>query len=182
MSSPSHAKRFELLQNEYIEWLLTDKHQRAVMGLPASDVEWAKVKGISDRTIRKWKQDEKFVAKYENRQKEVELSLPGATALATSPKAGGGKKVASPGSVSGDDSNDYNIIKNKLVERAMSGDRASAELYFKTYGKLYVDEEAASRRSDFRDADIEVLYDRVLALVPLAKIEAELEKRKVVAE
>jgi hypothetical protein len=182
MSNPNATKRFELLQNEYIEWCLTDKHQRAVMGLPSSDVEWAKVKGISDRTIRQWKQNEKFIAKYENRQKEIELSLPGATALATSPKAGKATRSASPGSVSGDDSNDYNVIKNKLVERAMSGDRASAELYFKTYGKLYVDEEAASRRSDFRDADVDFLYERVLTLVPLDKIEAELEKRKAVVE
>jgi hypothetical protein len=45
-----------------------------------------------------------------------------------------------------------------------------------------VDEEAASRRSDFRDADVDFLYERVLTLVPLDKIEAELEKRKAVTE
>jgi hypothetical protein len=164
--------RYELLQNEYIEWLLLDKHQRAVAGLPTSDIEWAKVKGITDRTLRTWKQNDDFIAKFENRQREQALKLPGATTLAVKP-SGNVEKVD-------DDTAEYALIKQKLVERAKSGDRASAELYFKTYGKIFVDEEVASRRSDFRDLDTDALYDRVLALVPVEKIEAELEKRKSV--
>jgi hypothetical protein len=64
----------------------------------------------------------------------------------------------------------------------MSGDRANAELYFKTYGKAYVDEELANRKSDFREMDIEQLYARVLALVPMSKIEAEVSKRTEVTK
>jgi urease gamma subunit len=163
--------RYELLQNEFIEWLLLDKHQRAVANLPSSEMEWAKVKDVSDRTLRNWKQDDSFIAKYENRQREQALSLPGATTLALKPSANG---------VKDDDTVEYAQIKQKLVERAKQGDRASAELYFKTYGKMFVDEEIASRRSDFRDLDTDALYDRVLALVPVEKIEAELAKRKSV--
>jgi hypothetical protein len=172
--------KYELLQNEYIEWLLMDKHQRAVSGLPSSDVEWSKVKGISDRTVRKWKTHESFIEKYENRQREHALRIPGATVLQTSGRVAG--KGSIPG---GHDSNksEHEAIKAKLIERAMSGDRASAELYFKTYGKLYVDEELASRKSDFRDMDVDGLYQRVLGLLPTEVIEAEIAKRlEVVSE
>ena len=162
--------KYELLQNEYIEWLLLDKHQRAVASLPSSDIEWAKVKDITDRTLRTWKQNDQFIKKFENRQREQALSLPGATALAIKPSANG---------VKDDDTVEYAMIKQKLVERAKQGDRASAELYFKTYGKIFVDEEAATRRSDFRDMDTNALYDRVLARVPQEKIEAELARRSM---
>jgi len=164
--------KYELLQNEYIEWSLMNKHQRAIAGLPSSDVQWAKIKGITDRAIRKWKQNEDFLARLENRRKEVALALPGATALPT--QAAAAQKL-SPDA----DKNEHEAIKAKLIERAMAGDRASAELYFKTYGKQFVDEEVASRKSDFRDLDIEALYARVLALVPVEAIHAELEKRSV---
>ena len=95
--------------------------------------------------------------------------MPGATTLAMKPSANTEKD---------DDTAEYAQIKQKLVERAKQGDRASAELYFKTYGKIFVDEEIASRRSDFRELDTDALYDRVLALVPLEKIEAEIQKRQ----
>ena len=168
--------KYDLLKNEYIEWFLTDKHQRAIAGMPTSDTQWAKVKGISDRTLRLWKQDEEFVGKLESRRKERMLSLPGATVLATT--ATEARKVASTGF--DPEKADHDAIKAKLIERAMAGDRASAELYFKTYGKQYVDEEMASRKSDFRDMDITALYERVLALVPDEAIEAELAKRQSV--
>jgi hypothetical protein len=172
MSIDKKYDKYELLQNEYIEWALMDKHAKAVANLPSSDVQWAKVKGIADRTIRKWKQNPEFIAKYEKRERERTLALPGATALQTAGAINNQKAK--------DERNEHEAIKSKLIERAMAGDRASAELYFKTYGKAFVDEEVASRKSDFREMDIEQLYEKVLALVPVSKIEDELAKRKEV--
>ena len=166
--------KFELLQNEYIEWLLLDKHQRAVGGLPTSDTAWAKVKGISDRTVRMWKNHPKFIEKYENRVREKALSLPGATALALTPS-----QIKAQNK---DDRNEHDAIKAKLIERAMAGDRTSTELYFKTYGKAFVDEEMANRKSDFRDMDVAGLYDRVLSLVPLQVIEQFLASKEVAVD
>lgn len=165
--------RIELLKNEYIEWLLLDKHQKAVANLPMTDKEWAKIKNTTDRTLRYWKQDPKFIEAFETRQREHALKLHGATALPIKPSENLAKDT---------DSSEYLAIKNKLVERAKSGDRASAELYFKTYGKIFVDEELASRKSDFREMDTDALYDRVLLLVPVEKIEAFLAGRKKVTE
>ena len=164
--------KFELLQNEYIEWTLMNKHQRAIAGLPTSDIQWAKIKGITDRAIRKWKQNPDFLAKLENRQREVALALPGATALPLQVSTVQKQNVDM-------DKNEHEGIKAKLIERALAGDRASAELYFKTYGKQFVDEEIASRKSDFRDLDTDALYERVLSLVPVEKIREALEKREL---
>lgn len=166
--------KFQLLQNEYIEWLLLDKHQRAVAGLPTSDVAWAKVKGVNERTVRQWKKHPRFIEKYENRVREKAMALPGATALALTPS-----QLKAQGK---DDRNEHEMIKAKLIERAMSGDRASAELYFKTYGKAFVDEEMANRKSDFRELDVEALYDRVLSLVPVAVIEGFLARQSEVVD
>jgi hypothetical protein len=167
--------KFQLLQNEYIEWLLLDKHQRAVAGLPTSDVAWSKVKGVNERTVRQWKKHPRFIEKYENRVREKAMALPGATALALTPS-----QLKAQGK---DDRNEHEMIKAKLIERAMAGDRASAELYFKTYGKAFVDEEMANRKSDFRDMDVDGLYQRVLGLLPTEVIEAEIAKRlEVVSE
>ena len=58
--------------------------------------------------------------------------------------------------------------------------RVSSEIYFKTYGKTYVDEEQAARKADFREQDISQLYARVLALVPTEVIKDEIQKREVV--
>jgi len=166
--------KFQLLQNEYIEWLLLDKHQRAIAGLPTSDVAWAKVKGVNERTVRQWKKHPRFIEKYENRVREKAMALPGATALALTPS-----QLNAQGK---DDRNEHEMIKAKLIERAMSGDRASAELYFKTYGKAFVDEEMANRKSDFRELDISALYDRVLSLVPVAVLEEFLAKKSEVVD
>jgi len=166
--------KYELLQNEYIEWMLLDKHQKIVAGLPTSDKEWAKIKHITDRTLRMWKNNDNFIAKYDNRLKEKALSLPGATSLNTT--------VQKTSKATNNEKSEYELIKSKLTERAIAGDKAAAELYFKTYGKAYVDEEAASRKSDFRDMDIMSLYGRVLSLVSTEAIEIELAKRKEVVE
>jgi hypothetical protein len=166
--------KFQLLQNEYIEWLLLDKHQRAVAGLPTSDVAWSKVKGVNERTVRQWKKHPRFIEKYENRVREKAMALPGATALALTPS-----QLKAQGK---DDRNEHEMIKAKLIERAMAGDRASAELYFKTYGKAFVDEEMANRKSDFRELDVAALYDRVLSLVPVPILQEYLDKQSEVVD
>lgn len=168
MSKPvSKIDKYELLQNEFIEWLLLDKHQKVVAGIPTSEVEWAKIKHITDRTLRKWKSTPEFVEKYENRRKEHLLKLPGGTTLPVTSTVPVKDRQA-------DGKNEHELIKAKLIERALAGDKAAAELYFKTYGKAFVDEELASRKSDFRDMDIDALYERVLTLVPLEVIKGYL--------
>ena len=167
----SQNNHYKALMNEFVEWYILDKHTKIVNGLPVNITKWSKAKGITDRTVRNWMANEEFLKKIENRKKELTLSLPGATVAAITP-------ISVMRQTKDDDKSDYEKIKAALVERALSGDRTSAEIYFKTYGKAYVDEEQAARKADFRDQDIDQLYDRVLALLPDEVIEKEMNRRK----
>ena len=158
------------LQNEFIEWHILDKHTKIVNNLPVNIAKWAKAKSITDRTVRNWMANPEFVERIENRRVELSLALPGAT-------AGAMTSIAVLKANKDDDKSDYEKIKAALVERALAGDRTSAEIYFKTYGVTYVEEEKASRKADFRDQDITQLYARVLALVPTEVIQAEIANR-----
>lgn len=160
-------KKYEQLKTEFTEWLLLDKHQRVIAQLPSSELEWAKLKQISDRTLRTWKVDPEFMERLKVRQNQVGLKLPGATA----------KYDGVSGEEKTDDS-DYAIIKIKLIERAAAGDKSALDTYFKTYGKAYVDEENALKRSDFREIDTDEIYKRVLKLIPVERLKEELILRE----
>ncbi len=161
--------KWDQLKGEYIEWMLLDKHQRAIANLPASDTEWAKAKGVADRTLRNWKSDPEINSRIESRQREQALRLPGATV--SGPTSFGVANSEEPES-------EYQLIKTKLLQMAAAGDKSALDTYFRTYGKTYVEEENAARKSDFRDLDTEDLYTRVLALIPDDRLEAELLSRK----
>jgi hypothetical protein len=158
----------KFLKNEYLEWLLLDKHQRVIAGLPETDLEWSRMKGISDRTLRGWKNNEEFKKALEARQQELSTRVPGATLSAAAKVA-----VESDGT----DESDYLAIKAKLIQRAAAGDKSALDTYFRTYGKQFVDDEVAARKSDFRDLDIEELYAKVLSLIPTDKLIEELASR-----
>lgn len=161
--------KWDQLKDEYIEWMLLDKHQRAIANLPSSDTEWAKAKGVADRTLRNWKSDPEITARIESRQREQALRLPGATV--SGPTSFGVANSDEPES-------EYQLIKTKLLQMAAAGDKSALDTYFRTYGKSYVEEETAARKSDFRELDTEDLYSRVLALIPDDRLEAELNQRK----
>lgn len=161
--------KYDQLKTEFIEWTLLDKHQRIIAVLPNTESEWAKLKNISDRTLRNWKADPEFVARLEKRQKEQAMRIPGSTANYTGLAPVEGEK---------NDDSDYLVIKTKLIERAAAGDKSALETYFKTYGKSYVDEENALKRSDFREIDTAELYKRVLKLIPLERLQEEISLRE----
>jgi hypothetical protein len=161
--------KWDQLKSEYIEWVLLDRHQRAVSNLPASDTEWAAAKDISDRTLRNWKSDPEIAARIETRQKEQALRLPGATL--SGPTSFGVANTDEPES-------EYQLIKTKLLQMAAAGDKSALDTYFRTYGKSYVEEETAARKSDFRELDTGELYRRALALIPDDLLEEELRIRK----
>ena len=63
------------------------------------------------------------------------------------------------------DEGDYRVVKSTLVTGAKTGNPKFLELYFKTYGRPFVEEEAAARVSDVASADLEKLVlEAVLAL------------------
>jgi hypothetical protein len=157
------------LQKEYIEWLLLAPEQRKAAGLPTSDMAWATAKGVGYRTLRNWKEHPEFQADLEERRlQHMTRVVDGATAM------GAPKIHAADGSAEGD----FLAIRSKLIAMAAAGDKTALDTYFRTFGKSFVEEENASRKSDFRDWDDGQLVSRVLELVPVDALEAELERRR----
>lgn len=128
------------LWDEYIRWSLLSPAQR---GSVASKAEWSRAKGVTDRTLRRWEQDERFKARLDELSSRVTTDV-------------GASSVVGDLEVSADEQ-DYHVVKSQLVEGAKQGNQKALDLYFRTYGKQFVEEEAASRVSDFSSMDLDAL-------------------------
>lgn len=134
------------LWDEFILWSLAPDSEK---GEWASENDWAVGHGTTSRTLRRWKQ----LPEFERRRAELE-------------KVASVSKVVEleAADLSGDEG-DYRVVKSTLVAGAKSGNPKFLELYFKTYGRPFVEEEAAARVSDVASADLEKLVlESVLAL------------------
>ena len=68
----------------------------------------------------------------------------------------------------------YKAVKLQLVAGARSGNAKSLDLYFKTYGKPYVEEEVAARTLDLENLDLPDLIGRAVAALAPEELEATL--------
>lgn len=148
------------LWDEFIVWLRTPPSER---GAVATQAEWAASKGVSERTVRKWKADPRFV------EREAEL----AEKFAGVPVESVAAEVL--GESSSED--DYQVVKGTLLSQAKQGNAKAIELYFRTYGKPFVDEENASRSTDLSVLELEDLVSRALLSVGPELVAAGLRER-----
>jgi hypothetical protein len=56
------------LQKEFMEWLVNP------LRVPATQVEWASLHDIEDRTVRRWKADPRFVKEWRAKAAEMNVS------------------------------------------------------------------------------------------------------------
>jgi hypothetical protein len=146
------------LWDEFIVWLQTPALDRE----HATQAAWAAAHGLSDRAVRKWKSQPAFIA----RQEDMAARFSGvAREVVEAELSGGG------------DETDYQLVKSKLVEQAKQGNAKAVELYFRTYGKPFVEEEAASRQSDFANSDLDVLVAQALTAVGADLVAAALREQ-----
>jgi hypothetical protein len=152
------------LWDEYILWERTAPANR---GAVATQAEWAASKGISDRAVRKWKANPRF------QEREAEL----AKSFAAQVKAVAvvdGEVVFAEG---GADEADYRMVRQQLIEGAKAGNQKSIEMYFRTYGKSFVDEETAARSSNLANEDLESLVTRAMLAVGPELVAAALREQ-----
>jgi hypothetical protein len=135
------------LWDEYILWSLLPEVER---GAVSTEAEWAKLKGITDRTIRRWKDNELFVER-RSQLADVTRVTRVADAVTSSPTSA--------------DEGDYHVVKQTLVEGAKGGNPKYLDLYFKTYGKPFVEEESAARSATLSGEDINELVAESLVLL-----------------
>lgn len=134
------------LWDEFILWSLLPDVER---GAVSSEEEWAANHNMTSRTIRRWKQNPMFVARREELSKVASVSR---------------IVDVDAADLSGDEG-DYRVVKSTLVQGAKTGNPKYLELYFKTYGKPFVEEEAAARVSDIATANLESVVAETLVAV-----------------
>jgi hypothetical protein len=137
------------LWDDFIIWSLGSEVER---GAVTSEAEWSRVKGVSDRTVRRWKDNPEFVL----RREEILLSRGSAVPVAVEAVPSDGGSV---------DEGDYLVVKNTLVEGAKSGNPKYLDMYFRTYGKPFVEEEIAARSASFAGEDLSVLVAEAVVLL-----------------
>lgn len=133
---------------KYIKWLLTPEHLR---GSVTSDAAWARANKVTDRTLRRWRSLDEFQQLYDQM---ADVSLAESTAEV--------EEVETAEAYEGGDEADYRVVKSALVNGAKSGNPKYLDLYFRTYGKPFVEEEVASRNADLSSLDLDKLVAETL--------------------
>lgn len=137
---------------EFINWLNTPQSAR----VPSTEAEWAAAHGIADRTVRRWKTNPKFIELMETMSPES-------------------VRAAEESAAEGDAAS-YQQVKAQLIDGAMKGNPKALELYFRTYGKEFVAEEAAARTLDLANIDLEDLVVRTVLALGEDLVAGELRK------
>lgn len=151
------------VKNEFAYWLATPKRLRVSLGLPQTEKQFAEMKGMHPRSIRRWKDDPDFVELVEQQKQMIANEAPNSTVSRVGPaRAAQDPRVKArlapanpvtelddpalePGLTS--DEQKYLQVKDTLVRMAMDGNQGAMDLYLKHYGKSFVEAE----RQDYRD-------------------------------
>lgn len=150
---------YDALRDEYVVWKAMTHGERVAGKLPTTQKSWAKRYRVTDRWCRQVQNEPDFDVRVEaarknlgevaeRRRVEVEAEL------AREERA---KTV--------DIEVQYEELRGKLYRAALNGDQRSVELWFKLYGRPFVDAEQASLTSQFADLDDEELLRAALRLV-----------------
>jgi hypothetical protein len=144
---------------ELAEWDHLDRAQRRALGVPVSDAEWAKVKGLNVRRVAKYRNDPYYavcVEKLRNITKK-RIAPGGSASLAD---------IASLGGMPGvDDLADYTAIKGQVAALARQGEQKALDLWLKHWGRPFLDEETANRVADLASMADEELVRTLVSMV-----------------
>lgn len=160
------------IRNEYAYWCATTKRLRVSLGLPLTDQEFAKVKGVDPRTLRRWKQSEDFAEDVLRHKNELANSRPNAAISKVNVKHPPAERLkpvtdaddpALDPTLSVDEQN-YLQVKDTLIRMAQDGNQGAIDLYLKHYGKSFVEAERQEFK-DYADYSDDRLADEVLSWV-----------------
>ena len=187
--SPRHA-----IRSQYAEWLLMDNRARLVHGLPKTDAEFAKLKGTTARTLRRWRKDDPaFAELVEQRRLEVAGELDPDSAVAAAypvrdarakrryerrgPAGPGDDPAALSGAAPGTAEYEYHEIRTALAAKARDGDVQAGQAWMKLFGEPYIEAERADLASQFAELDDDRLVDETLTLIGAERVAGWLADR-----
>lgn len=188
MGRPARAD----IKNEFAYWLATPKRLRVSLGLPQTEKQFAEMKGVHPRTVRRWKENPEFMELVDQQRRIIADESPNSTITkvgearpAKDPRTKA--RLASPDPVTElddpalepgltSDEQRYLQVKDTLVRMAMDGNQGAMDLYLKHYGKSFVEAE----RQDYKDYEgysDDRLADEVLDWVGVERVSRWLAER-----
>lgn len=173
----------------YLEWLLLSAEERVELGVPRSQAEYARVKGVVKGTLQAWQKRPDFRSELAARRAAAEadaalqdagvrrLELERLAALLreeegpTDPRTRRkpvGEFPSLPeavGKTAVGGFAEYQKVKETVLRRAQEDDAKMIELWIKTWGKPFLDAEQEMAESPFTGLDdgqvVKVLLDQV---------------------
>ena len=167
---PNLKEGYVAIENKSYEafanWLSYSEADKKRLNLPPNLTQYSLANGITDRTLRRWKNDPVLQAMVEKKlaSKNRNQSAPQAVDFPEE------QEDLAPKEDGGDSSDEYLAIKSTLIKGAMTGDPKYLDLYFKTYGKDFVAEEAAARTSDLAGLEMGELIIQALNALDINQI------------
>ena len=158
---------------DFANWLIMPDDQRTRLNLPKNQTEYAKAHDISDRQLRRWKSDPVFQALVEKKKNTRNKGL-SAVSVNGTPAVLDDSVYLEDDSVESPEE-EYQTIKSTLVKGAMTGDPKYLDMYFRTYGKDFVAEEAAARSSDLSGLDLSELIISAVSELDIESVVSYLE-------
>lgn len=165
--------RNETVKEAYVEWLLLTDGQRATSGLPVTEAAFAAAKGVGESTLRRWKRDPAFQENLKSRQQALAVRHSPGLPVTGTPMA---DRIAAPQGASAAELQ-FLAAKTVLEDLIASKDKNALDLYFKTFGKSFVEAEQQAHKSDFAALDDTALVTRTLAHIPTPALQAEIDRR-----
>lgn len=148
----------------YVDWLLTDEEIRAMHGLGVSHADFARLNGVTSRTLRRWREDPGFTELVEATRKRLEQQR-SAEPSKPKPKSQAQVDALARGAEPGTDLWDFHEIKGALKARAMAGDSNAINVWIKTFGTDLMEQERQEAESLFPSMSDDDLAASVLELV-----------------
>lgn len=135
----------------FILWLATPTSER---GEITTEDQWAKANGYYDSsTLRRWKKNPNFL--------ELQQKITGRLVAKTNAVATFDDEDMSLDQ----DERNYLQVKQKIIQAAKDGNLKAQELFIKNYGQTWIEEERASRTSDFSNMELPLLLAKAIAAI-----------------
>lgn len=141
-------EHYDRVRQEFADWFLLTKAQRKLLGVPTSLVEFARVKEVGERTVRRWESDPDFLELVAKRRQ--------ATDAANTPIRTGFPSVGDESTIEGS----FAFAWQRLQALIANGDKAALQMFFNSpLAKAVMEAQLEQSKSDFAD-----LTDDQLAL------------------
>ena len=168
------------LQGQYAEWLLTTKRDRELHGLPTSDQAFADLKGVTARTLRRWRSLDEFNEYLDGLRAEAgRAPSPAALKQRRKPRDVRRLEPAEPPSeplipdpsedpefddMLSPDEQQYAIVKAEIARQAAGGDAKAVDIYLKHWGEEHLRRERQENERLAGMSDVQLVREVVQLL------------------